>query len=536
MRKELQTSDSTFKTIIEGNGMYVDKTKFLYDFIGQLNGQFFLSRPRRFGKSMFLSSLKSIFSGDKELFKGTYIYDKEYDWAKYPIIHLSMNKLDTESIQTIKESLLEEIDTIAEFYSIEKSFMFILKNNFIKKKTIYEISNPSIKFNQLINKLHEKYGKVVILIDEYDKPLLDNITNKVECEKIRLLLQGFYGQIKANIECLRFTLLTGVSKFTQMSVFSALNNLTDLTMDAKYADLCGFTQEECEEYFAEWIVENAKTLEMSKSAYLAKLKEYYNGCRFTEKNQTLYNPVSWTNAMKNCDFENYWSQTGTPQFLFQLFKNNDYGIENIESFDEIETTKMGFDAYDVTALEITPLLYQTGYLTIKDFDGEDTYTLTYPNKEVRESFLEKLQAAYSKKDLAIISTLFKKLYSFLANNQTEELIKGIKTYYANVNYELIEEVEKSYQLVFYLLFRNLSFEVDTEIRTNDGRLDATIKTEKYIYIFEFKFNKTAQIAMDQIHEKKYYQKYELDGKDISLIGINFNGDKKQIDDYIIEKI
>lgn len=497
--------------------MYVDKTKEYYNLLCEHNGQFFLARPRRFGKSLTLSALKSIFSGDKELFKGLYIYDKEYDWKKYPIIHLSMNALSSNTAEEYNSNLIIALKRIAK----ERHLC-------LQEATSYQM------LAELIYELSKINGQVVILIDEYDKVILDNVENLEECKKIRTLLKQFYGQVKACEEYIRFSFITGVSKFTQVSVFSDLNNLTDLTLDKKFATICGFTQEECEHYFDEWIVENAKELKITKSEYLAKLKEKYNGIRFSDKNEFVYNPVSFTKAMMNCDFKNYWFETGTPTFLLKLLKKNDYDLASLEG---IKLKYEAFSSYEIDNLNPVALLFQTGYLTIKDYDRESQeYTLSYPNREVAESFSDKLLEMYSKLDIAQTSIVFRQLYESLHENDMKHFFDALKTYYASIDYDLKEKTEKCYQLVFYLIFSNLKYRINTEVKTNKGRMDAVVETPEQIYIFEFKLDQSAENAINQIKEREYYQKYLLNDKKLILIGVNFSSQTGNIDDWTQEMI
>ncbi len=521
MRKELNTSKSTYEQVIEGNYMYVDKTPELYKMVRQTSGQYFLSRPRRFGKSVTISTLKAIFEGKKDLFKGQYIYDQPFDWNVYPIIHLSMNKVRSTTVVEFEEILSNKVEDIANKYNIK----------LIRKAS-------SDKFEELIKNLSENDSKVVILIDEYDKPILDNVLDFEKCDKIRIILKSFYGQIKALESHIRFAFLTGVSKFTKVSVFSDLNNLTDITMDRKYAGICGFTQEECEYYFAEWIEENAEELGITRDAYLAKLKIMYNGIRFSEKPLSLYNPVSFTNAMDNCDFKNYWAETGTPTFLINLLKKDSRleldkrEIESLEELEEVVVTSDLFSKYEIDDLGIIPLLYQTGYLTIKDYDDEEEeYTLSYPNKEVRRTFVKNLAESYSQTAKSKVSRIFNKLYNSLLNNKLEDFIAALKVYYATIDYDLKTKEEKCYQLIFYLIFTNLSFRVKTEVKTNKGRMDAVVLTSDYIYIFKFKLNKSAESALKQIKEKEYYQKYLLDERQLILVGVNFDSETGNVKDW-----
>ena len=516
MRKKLSTSVYTFRTIIQENGMYVDKTKDLYKLVSKLNGQYFFSRPRRFGKSLTISTLESIFLGEKELFKGLYIYEQDYDWKKYPIIRLSLNGLSSETAEELERKIKFELDDIGEDFNI------VLKRD-----------GSSEQFKELIRKLYRKLGKVVILIDEYDKPILDNILNLEEVEKIRQVLKKFYGQIKACEEFIRFSFITGVSKFTQVSVFSDLNNLDDISMDVNFSTMCGFTQEECEEYFAEWIDENAVKNKMSKKDYLEKLRVVYNGSRFSEKNVTIYNPVSFTKAMEHGKFKHYWFETGTPTFLLKLLKKYDYFIPD---FENIQLRSSSFSSYEIDRLRVEPLLYQTGYLTIKDYqiDG-DLYTLSYPNREVKEAFIEYLSDYFTPVEREKTPVLVEHLRSAFLSNNLEEVFEILQTFYAKIDYDIKLKHEKYYQTIFYILFTLLGFRIKVEVSTNKGRMDAVVKTDAYIYILEFKLDKSSEEAIAQIKEKEYYQKYLLDKRDLILIGVNFTSKTGEIENWKVEK-
>ena len=517
MKKRVTTSSYNFKDIITEDVLYVDKTRECYDMVSAFNGQFFLSRPRRFGKSLTLSALKSIFSGNKELFKGLYIYDKEYDWKIYPIIHLSMNALSAETAEEYDAHLNIALKRIAKDQGVT-----------------LDHSSSSQNFKELILLLSKTNGKVVVLIDEYDKAILDNVNNLEECKRIRTLLKQFYGQIKACEEYIRFSFITGVSKFTQVSVFSDLNNLTDITMDKNFATICGFTQEECEHYFAEWIVENAEELEMTKPAYLAKLKVWYNGIRFSEKHICVYNPVSFSKAMMNCDFKNYWFETGTPTFLLELLKDRDFDLSLL---DNLKVNAGVFSSYEIENLDPIALLFQTGYLTIKDYDDKSQeYTLSYPNREVAESFSDRLISTYSTKPASMVSIVFRDLYESLHENDMDRFFDALKSYYADIDYDLKHKTEKCYQLIFYLIFSNLNYRVDMEVKTNKGRMDAVVETPKYIYIFEVKLDKSPEEAINQIKEREYFQKYMLSSKEVILLGVNFASDTGEVDGWLQESL
>jgi len=516
MRKNLSTSVYTFKTIIEQNGMYVDKTKEIYNLVSKMNGQFFLSRPRRFGKSLTLSTLEFVFKGEKELFKGLYIYDKELSWKKHPIIKLSLNSVSSRTAQELDRKLSTSLRYIAEDYNLELTE-----------------ATASEKFMELIRVLERKFGSVVILIDEYDKPILDNILEKEEVAKIRTFLKQFYGIIKASEEYLRFTFITGVSKFTQVSIFSDLNNLSDITLDSNFATICGFTKEETEFYFAEWIDENHKKLNLTKEQYLDKLKETYDGIRFTKKDISVFNPVSFTRAMEHGEFEHYWFETGTPTFLLKLLQENDYPIVD---FENLQLNSKGFSSYEIDNLNVEPLLFQTGYLTIKDYNPDtEIYTLSYPNKEVKQAFLERLFDYFGAIRSIESPSLIVQLGEAFKKDDMNQVFKVLKVFYSKVDNSIKIKQEKYYQTVFYIIFTLLGYRIKAEVNTNDGRMDAVIKTDKTIYILEFKLTETAQEAIQQIKTKEYYNRYLLDNKKIVLIGVQFDSETGMIKEWIIEE-
>ena len=516
MKKRLTTSIYTFETIIEQNGMYVDKTRDIYQLVREMEGQFFLSRPRRFGKSMTLSTLKAIFEGKKELFKGLYIYEQDYDWQKHPIIHLSLNSMSSENISDFSKRLCIALDRIAD-------------ENEIKLLD----GSETIKFEDLIYKLHKKYCKVVVLIDEYDKPILDNILKKTEVSAVRDLLKRFYGIIKACESMIRFTFITGVGKFSKVSIFSDLNNLTDITMHPDFATLCGFTQEECEHYFAEYIEENALQLKMSKEAYLQKLKDTYNGIRFTKKDLQVYNPVSFTRAMSDCDFNNYWFETGTPTFLLKMLKEQNYNMIELEAMKLKPST---FTCYEVERIQPEALLYQTGYLTIKNYDPQtDVYTLSYPNREVRESFVEKLVDYFTPVNFARVPSLLDTFIEGINCNNFEDVLLVLNAFYAKIDNSIKIKHEKYYQTVFYIFFTLLGYRLKVEVNTNRGRMDAVLFTDNHIYIFEFKLDKPAATAIEQIKQRGYSQRFADDKRKIIMIGVAFTSETGEIKEHLIEE-
>jgi hypothetical protein len=331
---------------------------------------------------------------------------------------------------------------------------------------------------------------------------------------------------------IRFTLLTGVSKFAKVSIFSDLNNLNDISMRSDFATLCGFTQEECEHYFADYIAENCQKLNMSRTEYFDKLKEIYDGIRFTKENVTVYNPVSFTNAMMEVDFKNYWYETGTPTFLLKLLLENKYDISLLES---LQAPPEAFSSFEVDRLDLMALMYQTGYLTIKGYnDKTQIYTLSYPNREVKESFLRGLSGYFVSPGQKNTAVFVAQLDEAFRNNDLNGVFIVLKTFYANIDYEIKLSYEKYYQTVFYLLFTLLGYHAEVENHTNDGRMDAVIKTSTHIYVIEFKLDKTAKEALQQIKDREYLQKFALDQRQKVLIGVDFDSESGQIKEWCSE--
>jgi len=517
MEKNLTTSVYTFSKIIEQNFLYIDKTEYLYNLVKNETGIYFLSRPRRFGKSLTLSTLKSIFLGQKELFKGLYIYNKPIKWKKYPVIHLSLNRMRARTADELEENLIIAVDRIAKSYNIK-----------LETKRSYQ------KIEELINELYQ-IESVVVLIDEYDKPLLDNVNNKNERGNIKETLKGFYSIIKANEEFLRFVFITGVSKFSRVSVFSDLNNLDDLTMNANFASSLGFTQTEVDKYFGERIKKIAKKQNTSYTNLSNKLKLTYNGYRFTKINETVYNPVSLTKFVENEDIQHYWFETGTPSFLLELMKEKKYNLMKLEN---LKLNSAAFSTYEIENLIPEPLLFQTGYLTIKDYNQEDDqYTLYYPNLEVKSAFLNYLTDYYTPVSKEYTPNYIIELKNAIIKNKIDEFMEILKVFFANIEYDLHIDNEKYYQTIFYIVFTLIGVKINTEVKTNKGRIDAVIETDTHVYIFEFKLFDTAKSAMKQINNKQYFEKYLLQKKQIVLLGVGFDKNTKNIkDDYEVKEL
>ncbi len=514
--KNLTTSVYTFEDLIGGNFLYVDKTEKLWQLLEPSKGIYFLSRPRRFGKSLTLSTLKAVFQNKKHLFKGLALENKPHDWKEYPVIHLDLGDLSSASPELLNASLTTTINEAASSLGVE------LKN-----------TGSSERFRELILQSSKK-EKVVILIDEYDKPILDNVTRK-NVQSIREVLENFYSVIKATEPYQRFVLLTGVSKFARVSVFSKLNNLTDITMDARFATMLGYTQVEFESNFAEHIAHVCREQKMDKTELLVKLKLWYDGYRFEEDAEPVYNPVSIGKFFESGGkFKNFWFETGTPSFLLKLAKKQQFDFEKELSQP---VSELAFASYEIDKLETLPLLFQTGYLTIKNTTQimeRTRYFLDFPNKEVEAAFEAYLLNEYSgvkKENVEILAT---DIAGLLNVGEINEAMGKMKSFFDNIPCDIQIESEKYYQTIFFIIFRLIGLFIEAEARTSIGRIDAVAQTEKYIYIFEFKLNRSAAEALKQIHDKEYYQKFLNSGREIILVGAKFSTKKHNIADWKTE--
>jgi hypothetical protein len=507
--KNLPIGIHTFSDLITQNYLYVDKTKDIFNLFARGGKYYFLSRPRRFGKSLLIFTLKEIFSGNKELFKGLWIYDK-IDWEKYPVIHVDFLGLKYGN----KEELIETIEYLiaqnAALYEIK------LKENGYDKR-----------FRELIAELSKK-NKVVILVDEYDKPIIDFVEkNKKDiATENRDILRNFYSVIKGADEYLKFAFITGVSKFSKVSVFSVLNNLNDITLDEKYATMLGYTEEELLHYFP---------VPGADSETLDQIRTWYNGYSWDGK-RFVYNPFSILLYFEKKAFADYWFATGTPTFLIKAIKEKDIPVME---FEKVEADTTTFESFEIENMEITPLLFQTGYLTIKGKEVTDDgtiYQLSYPNKEVRESFLKHLLKDFTEKRSIESLKILRALKSSLDENHLDSFFSTIKSLFASIPYDIfIQHREGYYHTIIYLLLRLAGITIQPESESNIGRVDAVAETETHIYIIEFKIG-TSEEALKQIKEKKYYEPYLASGKVITLLGIGIDPEQRNIGTYISEQL
>ena len=506
----------SFESIRQNNFLYVDKTKHIYS-LANSNRYYFLSRPRRFGKSLFLSTLKAYFLGKKELFKGLYIETVEKDWTEYPVIYLDLNS----GIYTTEEELYRVLN-----YPMQR----------LEQKYSIDVKEPSlsVRLKNIVLTAFEQTGKqVVILVDEYDKPLISTLDNEDLHDKYKTILKGVYSILKECDEYIRFGFLTGVTKFSKISLFSDLNNLMDISLDENYTDICGITEEEIKTNFKEHLQAFAEKENTTKEDILSQLKAMYDGYHFSKNTDVdIYNPFSLINSLTRREFENYWFQTGTPTFLIKLLQENDYDLKDL--------SEGNITARDLTSKESmlsapVALFYQSGYLTIKDYNKKSgAYKLGYPNKEVEESFLDFILPKYMHTNENASFSYVEKMYENLENGEIEDFLKTMKTFFASVPYDLIKDTENHYQTVIFIICKLIGFIVEAEYKIVNGRIDMIVRTDNFLYLFEFKFDKSAEEALQQIDSKDYPLAFQQDERKLYKIGVNFSSQTKNIDEYIIQ--
>ena len=518
--KNITSSVYSFEKLRNEGYLYVDKTEFIWNLINPAGESYFLSRPRRFGKSLTISTLKAVFEGKKDLFKGLAIYDKPYDWKPYPIIHLSFADFTSvnDTMEKLDRYLLRKVREIAKELGVPL--------------TVDDDSSQA--FAELIDFFKFK-NQVVILVDEHDKPILENISNP-DVKEIQKCLKGFYSVLKDRNTQERLLFVTGVSKFCHVSLFSDLNNLTDITMNAKYATMLGYTQTEFESNFKEHIEAVEKNQELSHQDFLSEIKNWYDGFRFHAGSESVYNPVSLVKFFESGgEFSNYWFETGTPKFLIELAKDQNFDFET--SLDE-PVPGIAFSAFEIDNIDPLTLLLQTGYVTIKGTQkklGETWYNLDFPNREVSGSFNTYLLNRYSGKTQTEVVKFSAELTAALNNGDVKRLRKTMEVFFAGISYEVHHKNESNFQNIFFALFRLLGITVKAESHTNDGRIDAVAETDQYVFIFEFKLDNDDS-ALSQIKDKQYCKQYELSKKKIFLNGVTFDTRTGQIADWQTEEV
>lgn len=514
--KELPLGIQTFRQLREGNYLYVDKTAEIDKLISNGGKYYFLSRPRRFGKSLLVSTLEEIFSGNKQLFKDLWIYDK-IDWKAYPVIHLDFSNIGYDNGEILKTALAHKFDKLAARHNIS-----------LPRHLDYKT-----KFSDLVEALSEK-GPVVILIDEYDKPIIDLLHDPEAASENRTILRYFYSAIKGLDKYIKFAFITGVSKFSRVSVFSGLNNLNDITMDSEHATLLGYTDTEVTGNFKEYI--DVLTVETPEPELLKDIKDWYNGYSW-DGEQYVYNPYSIMNFFRKRKFANYWFESGTPSFLVQSIRKYDIDVKQLEAYKAGEAI---FESFDIERMNVAALLFQTGYLTLKGVQHIDSkhrlYTLSFPNIEVKESLLEHILGEYSSSFADEISVIVYELKEHLNGGHLDKFFESVKSLFARIPYDMfIRDREGYYQTVIYIILQLIGININSEIETNQGRIDAVIETGKNIFIMEFKLG-TADEALEQIHSRKYYESYKTSSLPVILVGVGFDPDLRNIGDYKSETL
>ncbi len=509
-----------FSGIREGGYTYVDKTDYIHQLVSS-GKYYFLSRPRRFGKSLLLSTIDCFFSGRRDLFDGLAISRYDYDWDQYPVLHLDLSGIKADKDINLSLHLNDFLSRWEEIYGIA---------------TDKDIPN-SLRFKEIIIKAHEMTGKkVVILVDEYDKPLLETVDNPERQKNFRAELRAFYSNLKSQDEHIRFAMLTGVTKFGQLSIFSDLNNLQDISLSKKYSGICGLTQDELHEYFHDGIEEFAKEVNKTASQIYIDLKANYDGYHFSPDNSLdIYNPYSVLNCLSLQSFDNFWFQSGTPTFLIKMLRNGTIAIKDLS---EYETSVNSLTSVSYNLGNPIPVLYQSGYLTIKAQRNRfNNVVLGFPNAEVENSFFEELMSVYTSVKESKTSFEIQRFVLDVEAGRAEDFMVRLQSLFSDFNHDGIDlkAVERHYQDVIFIVMKLMGFYTNIEYKTAAGRIDMVVTTPEYIYVFEFKLDRTPQEAIDQINSKDYLLPFRADGRTLIKIGVNFSSAIRSIEDWIIEK-
>ena len=505
-----------FEKIRRDGYCYIDKTALIYQLV-KTGSYYFLSRPRRFGKSLLVSTLEAYFQGKRELFEGLAIEGLEKEWKQYPILHLDLN--------TEKYDTLEALDAKLELALTEWESLY--------GSNPYEKSLAT-RFEGTIKRAAAKTGeRAVILIDEYDKPMLQAIGDESRQQAYRSTLKAFYGALKSQDGNIKFALLTGVTKFGKVSVFSDLNNLNDISMWDKYYDICGISEAELERDFREDIEALADAQGMTYGDCITRLKHMYDGYHFDSGTPGVYNPFSLLNTFAKLKFGYYWFETGTPTYLVKLLQLHNYDLNEMANEQTSEDVLNSIDAASTNPI---PVIYQSGYLTIKDYDPEfELYTLGFPNEEVEKGFIRYLMPFYTTVNQSKTAFEISRFVKDIERGDYDSFLTRLRSFYADIPYEMQRDLEVHYQNVLFIVFRLMGFHVGVEYRTSNGRVDLVLKTKEYIYVMEFKLDGTAEEAMRQINEKGYATPFKADGRKVIKIGVNFSRETKTIEKWIVEE-
>lgn len=504
----------SFSEIRENGYVYVDKTGLMYKMVKE-GKYYFLSRPRRFGKSLLISTLEAYFLGRKELFEGLVVAELEKDWVEYPVLHLDLN---TEKYDT-PEVLYNKISEVLRFW--EEKYSCCGSN----------LSLP-MRFERVIRRAKEKTGRnVVILVDEYDKPMLQAIGDEALLQEYRSTLKGFYGALKSMDSCIKFALLTGVTKFGKVSVFSDLNNLNDISMDHRYYDLCGISEADLHQYFDDEINGLARANGQTFKQACEQLRLDYDGYHFTYDTPGMYNPFSILNTLSKQRYGSYWFETGTPTFLVELLQKADFNLEQMSSM-EADADTLGSIFNDDNPI---PVIYQSGYLTIKDYDSEfGLYKLGFPNREVENGFLKFLLPFYTAKRNTSSAFEISKFVADIKSGNAEGFMQRLQSFFAGAKSDQIaKDTENWFQNVVFIVTSLCGLYIEAEHQTSNGRIDLLLKTDKYIYIMELKYDGSAEEALRQIEDKGYALPWQANGRTVIKVGANFSSSLRRIEKWIV---
>ena len=495
---------------------YIDKTALIYQLV-KSGRYYFLSRPRRFGKSLLISTLEAYFQGKKELFQGLAMEKLEKDWTKYPILHIDLNTQKYDSPQSLESKLNRTLVTWEKLYGSEPAE-----------------DSLSMRFEGTIQRAYEQTGqRVVILVDEYDKPMLQAIGNKELQNSFRETLKAFYGALKSKDGCIKFAMLTGVTKFGKVSVFSDLNNLDDISMWNEYIELYGISEKEIHKNLETELHEFADVQKMTYDSFCEKLRQYYDGYHFTHNSIGMYNPFSLLNAFKRKEFGSYWFETGTPTYLIELLKRYHYDLEHMahaETYADVLNSIYGDE-------EPLPVIFQSGYLTIKGYDERfGIYRLGFPNREVEEGFVRFLIPYYTRFNKIEAPFEIQKFVQEIERGEPDAFFRRLQSFFADTPYELVKELELHYQNVLFIVFKLVGFYVKAEYHTSQGRIDLVLQTDKYVYVMEFKLNGTAEEALQQINDKQYALPFAADSREVFKIGVNFSNTTRNIERWVVEEL
>ena len=516
--RKLPIGIQTFEKLRRGGYIYVDKTALVWELVSG-SVPYFLSRPRRFGKSLLVSTLEAYFQGKKELFEGLAIEKLETRWEEYPVLHLDLNARKYATPEDLTAILNQHLEGWEALYGDEKSDRA-----------------PEERFTYVIEQAARKCGRnVVVLVDEYDKPLLQALQDSDLLESYRATLKAFYGVLKSSDRYLRFVFLTGVAKFAQVSVFSDLNQLNDISMDYDFSALCGITRQELTDNFRPEIERLARINDLTPDEAVEAMARQYDGYHFHPKGAGVFNPFSVLNSLSKKELGSYWFQTGTPTFLVKLLKESDYDLRTL--MDGVEADVSAFSEYRAETSNPIPLIYQSGYLTIKEYDRRfRLYKLGFPNEEVRYGFLNFLIPYYTNVSDDERNFYVGKFINELESGDVDAFMQRFQAFFADFPYELNDRTERHYQVVIYLIFKLMGQFTQAEVHSARGRADAVVQTPDYIYVFEFKLDGSAEQALQQIEEKGYARPFDTDRRKVVRVGVEFSAEIRNVKRWLSHTI